>query len=203
MGWVISRASSPRMGGHIGPRVARGVGGVPRRAVVAVDDAPDAVVAAGVVGERSFSVANIASFVFGAGFSANILNNVLFLRTIWGFGGEGRSVLGVGPDRGGGDVGGDIRVMCRSGFRSLLVSWRRSCTHWWYWSSRGSSTTSRHRGADGCPSCSCSASRSAPPSPRCPVASVQRLEQRHFALGGAINNTFRQVGALPWASRSW
>ena len=32
------------------------------------------------------SAANIASFVFGAGFSANILNNVLFLRTVWGFG---------------------------------------------------------------------------------------------------------------------
>ncbi len=35
---------------------------------------------------RSFTVANIATFLFGAAFSANILNNVLFLRTEWNYG---------------------------------------------------------------------------------------------------------------------
>ncbi len=36
--------------------------------------------------ERSFSVANAASFFFGAAFSAMALNNVLFLRTVWQYG---------------------------------------------------------------------------------------------------------------------
>ncbi len=145
--------------------------------------------------ERSFSAANIASFVFGAGFSANILNNVLFLRTIWGFGVVKAGLFSaLAPIVVAATSVVTGRVMRRSGFRSLLVAaplayalvvlvqsrllhvepapWSRWLPLMFLLGITIGATF-----------------------PALSAASVQRLEQRHFALGGAINNTFRQVGA--------
>ena len=46
---------------------------------------PDPILPAGMFKERTFTLANIATLLFGIAFSANILNNVLFQRTVWGF----------------------------------------------------------------------------------------------------------------------
>ena len=46
---------------------------------------PEPMLPAELFAERSFTIANIASFAFGAAFSAMVLNNVLFLRTIWDY----------------------------------------------------------------------------------------------------------------------
>ena len=133
--------------------------------------------------------------MFGAGFSANILNNVLFLRTIWGFGVVKAGLFSaLAPIVVAATSVVTGRVMRRSGFRSLLVAaplayalvvlvqsrllhvepapWSRWLPLMFLLGITIGATF-----------------------PALSAASVQRLEQRHFALGGAINNTFRQVGA--------
>ncbi len=145
--------------------------------------------------ERSFSAANVASFVFGAGFSANILNNVLFLRTIWQY-----DVVKAGLFSALAPVVVACtsivtgRVMRRSGFRSLLVA-----------APLGYSTivlvqawlldTEPAPWSRWLPLMFLLGISIGATFPALSAASVQQLEARHFALGGAINNTFRQVGA--------
>ena len=145
--------------------------------------------------ERTFTAANIATFLFGAAFSANILNNVLFLRTIWGY-----SVLRAGWFSVLAPVIVAVtsfaigRFVSRIGFRKLLIGGPtvfaivvlsesfligETPTPWTRWLPimfvLGISIGATF--------------------PVLSAATVFGLPQTQFALGGAINNTFRQIGA--------
>lgn len=145
--------------------------------------------------EPSFRLANLASLAFGAAFAAMVLNNVLFLRTIWDY-----SVLRAGLF----SVLAPLTVAVvstqagklakRVGFRPLLVAGPL-----FFVTGQVAAATLLHT-AD------------APWSRWLPIGvtigigvgltlpvlaatSVSRLAPNRFALGGAVNNTFRQVGA--------
>ena len=145
--------------------------------------------------DRTFRVANAATFVFGAAFAANILNNVLFLRTVWSYGVVRAglfSVLAPVVVAVTSIVAG--RVMSRVGFRMLLVSGllvfaavvagqatllQTGPTPWTRWLPLmlvlGISIGFTF--------------------PVLTASAVSTLAPAHFALGGAVNNTFRQVGS--------
>lgn len=145
--------------------------------------------------ERTFTAANVSTFLFGAAFSANILNNVLFLRTIWGY-----SVLRAGwfsvlaPVIVAATSFAIGRHVSRIGFRKLLIGGpavfalivlsesfllSETPTPWTRWLPimfvLGISIGATF--------------------PVLSAATVFGLPQTQFALGGAINNTFRQIGA--------
>ncbi|HUC33304.1 MAG TPA: DHA2 family efflux MFS transporter permease subunit [Ilumatobacteraceae bacterium] len=145
--------------------------------------------------ERTFSAANFSSILFGAAFAGMILNNVLFLRTIWGYGVLEAGWLSVLAPTTVAVVSFVVgRVMGRIGFRRLLIAGplgfaltailqvrlldveRQPWTHWLpLMVLLGVSI--------GCTF------------PVLAAAAVNRLPPDRFALGGAINNTFRQIGA--------
>lgn len=145
--------------------------------------------------DRSFTGANLATFVFGAGFAANILNNVLFLRTMWNF-----SVMRAGLFSVLAPVVVAVasviagRLMRRFGFRPLLIFspiafavvvsveaavLTTTATPWTRW----------------LPLMLCLGITIGWTFPVLAAASLHTLSPAHFALGGAINNTFRQIGA--------
>ncbi len=144
---------------------------------------------------RSFSSANAATFLFGAAFSANILNNVLFLRSVWNYG-----VLKAGwfsvlaPVMVAVTSFAIGRHISRMGFRRLLVLGPTlfaalvMCeallldvdpTPWSEWMPimfvMGISIGLTF--------------------PTLSAAAVHGLSPQQFSLGGAINNTFRQIGS--------
>lgn len=145
--------------------------------------------------ERTFTLANISTFLFGAAFSGNILNNVLFMRTIWQFSATKAgwfSVLAPVVVAVTSIVVG--RRMAAIGYRRLLIVGplltsgtivgsvlflHANPTPWFpylplmFVLGIGLGSTF-------------------PPLSAC---TVMRLPQNRFAVGGAINNTFRQVGA--------
>jgi len=145
--------------------------------------------------ERSFTVANIATFLFGAGFSANILNNVLFLRTVWQFGVVHAGLLSVlAPIVVAITSMASARLMRRVGFRPLLVTGPVVFA-------AVVAGEAALLGPDPAPW-----SRWLPlmfllgisiglSFPVVSAAAVHSLTPANFALGGAINNTTRQVGA--------
>ncbi|MBK5222471.1 MAG: MFS transporter [Acidimicrobiia bacterium] len=145
--------------------------------------------------ERSFTAANIATFVFGAAFAANILNNVLFLRTVWDY-----SVITAGLFSVLAPVVVAItafvagRTMGRVGFRPLLIAAQISFavivlgealllssdpTPWTRW----------------LPLMVVLGIAIGFTFPVLSAAAVSTLRPENFALGGAVNNTFRQVGS--------
>jgi MFS family permease len=144
---------------------------------------------------RSFSVANTSTFLFGAAFSANILNNVLFLRSQWKY-----SVLEAGlysvlaPVVVAATSFAIGRYISRIGFRRLLVGgpiafailvifgarlFTETPTPWTEWLPLmfflGISIGLTF--------------------PTLSAATVHSLPQTLFSLGGAINNTSRQIGS--------
>jgi hypothetical protein len=145
--------------------------------------------------ERTFTAANISTFLFGASFSGNILNNVLFQRTIWGFSATkagwfsvlspvtvalvsmytGKKMAGIGYRKL--LLGGPILVALTIFGSTVLL--HDNPTPWFPWLPLmfilgvGLGSTF----------------------PALSASTVLRLPQTQFALGGAINNTFRQVGA--------
>ncbi|CAB4610654.1 unannotated protein [freshwater metagenome] len=145
--------------------------------------------------ERTFTLANISTFLYGAAFSGNILNNVLFQRTIWQFSATKAgwfSVLSPITVAVTSMIVG--RKMASIGYRRLLISGPMIMA-----STVMGSVLFLHT----------------EPSPWFPflplmfflgiglgatfpalsACTVLRLPQNRFAVGGAINNTFRQVGA--------
>jgi hypothetical protein len=145
--------------------------------------------------DRTFRAANAATFVFGAAFAANILNNVLFLRSIWSY-----SVVRAGLFSVLAPVVVAVtsiiagRVMSNVGFRTLLVSGQLvfaavvvgqatllepGPAPWTRWLPLmlvlGISIGFTF--------------------PVLTASAVSTLSPAHFALGGAVNNTFRQVGS--------
>jgi EmrB/QacA subfamily drug resistance transporter len=145
--------------------------------------------------DRTFSAANLATFVFGAAFAANILNNVLFLRTIWDY-----SVITAGLFSVLAPIVVAVtsviagRLMGRLGFRSLLVGAQVAFalvvlgealllgtdpTPWTRW----------------LPLMTLLGIAIGLTFPVLSAAALSTLRADHFALGGAVNNTFRQVGS--------
>ena len=145
--------------------------------------------------DRTFSVANAATFVFGAAFAANILNNVLFLRVVWSY-----SVVRAGLFSVLAPVVVAVtsiiagRVMKSVGFRTLLIPGQvlfaavvigqatllgTDPTPWTRW----------------LPLMLLLGISIGLTFPVMSAAAVSTLSPVHFALGGAVNNTFRQVGS--------
>lgn len=145
--------------------------------------------------ERTFTAANLATFVFGAGFAANILNNVLFLRTVWRYGVVRAGLFSVlAPVVVAVASVVAARLMRRTGFRTLLIGaplgfaavaavqavvLTATPAPWTRW----------------LPLMVLLGVSIGLTFPVLSAASVHALSPAHFALGGAINNTFRQVGA--------
>ncbi len=145
--------------------------------------------------DRTFTAANVASFVVGAAFAANILNNVLFLRSIWGY-----SVIVAGLF----SVLAPVVVACTSffagramsrvGFRPLIIGAQLAFaavvlgealllgtdpTPWTRW----------------LPLMVILGIAIGFTFPVLTAAAASTLTQDNFALGGAVTNTFRQVGS--------
>lgn len=145
--------------------------------------------------ERTFTAANIATFFFGACFSGNILNNVLFLRTIWGYSATkagwfsvlspivvaivsmltGRKLASIG-----------YRKLLLSGPLLVVLTVSGSVTFL---------TTEPNPWAVWLPIMFLLGIGLGSTFPALSAATVLRLPPTRFAVGGAINNTFRQVGA--------
>jgi EmrB/QacA subfamily drug resistance transporter len=144
---------------------------------------------------RSFSVANAATFLFGAAFSANILNNVLFLRSVWKY-----SVLEAGlysvlaPVIVAATSFAIGRHITRIGFRKLLVGgplmfgalvfigaqiFGTNPTPWSEW----------------LPLMFVLGISIGLTFPTLSAAAVHSLPTTLFSLGSAINNTSRQIGS--------
>jgi EmrB/QacA subfamily drug resistance transporter len=145
--------------------------------------------------DPTFRAANAATFVFGAAFAANILNNVLFLRAVWAYSVVTAglfSVLAPVVVAATSIVAG--RVMRTVGFRPLLVAAQLlfalvvvgqaslldiEPAPWTRWLPLmlvlGVSIGFTF--------------------PVLAASAVATLPPANFGLGGAINNTFRQVGA--------
>lgn len=144
---------------------------------------------------RSFAVANVSTMLFFVAFSAFVLNNVLFLRTVWGY-----SVLRAGlasclsPLTVAVVSGFAGRFATKRGFRSLLlggpvvfslgIAGERflldaspDITRWLFlavFTGAGVGLTI----------------------PVLSSAAVSTLASQRFAVGSAINSTFRQVGSV-------
>jgi EmrB/QacA subfamily drug resistance transporter len=156
---------------------------------------PEPVIDLSLFQQRSFAVANAAALLFGAGFAAMFLNNVLFLRTVWRY-----SVLEAGfasclaPITVALVAGPAGKLATRYGFRPLLVAgpllFAGAVTAD---ATLMSSTPTLGRWLAfgvllgvgvGCTM------------PVMSSAAVSTLPAQRFAVGGAVNTTARQVGAV-------
>jgi EmrB/QacA subfamily drug resistance transporter len=145
--------------------------------------------------ERTFSIANAGSLVFGAGFSSMALNNVLFLRSIWHY-----SVIRAGwfsvlsPLTVATVASMAGRILKRTGFQRMMfvgpilfatsqvglaLLLNTQPKPWTIWLPLGIL-----QGAS-----------IGMTFPVLGAAAVARLPPLRFAVGSAVNNTFRQVGA--------
>ncbi len=145
--------------------------------------------------EKTFSIANAGSLLFGAGFSAMALNNVLFLRSIWRysvvragwFSVLSPLVVAVVASFAG-------REVKRSGFKRMMFAGPtlfaisqigmalllgNRPTPWTIW----------------LPIAVVQGAAIGMTFPVLSAAAVARLPPTRFAVGSAVNNTFRQVGA--------
>ena len=144
---------------------------------------------------RSMNLANTAMVVFGAAFSANSLNNVLFLRTEWQFGivkaglfsvlspvivATTSFIVGRNVQRFGLRnlllVGSALFVLCQLSFLTLVTE----TPHPW---SRWIPMMVLLGLAIGCVA------------PALAASAVQHAPPAQFALAGALNSTARQIGS--------
>ena len=145
--------------------------------------------------EKTFTLANISTLLYGAAFSGNILNNVLFQRTIWEFSATKAGWFSVlSPITVAVTSMWVGKRMASIGYKRLLIAGPLIMsgtvaasvlfldvepTPWFpftpimFFLGIGLGSTF----------------------PPLSARTVMRLPQQRFALGGAINNTFRQVGA--------
>jgi EmrB/QacA subfamily drug resistance transporter len=145
--------------------------------------------------ERTFTLANISTFLYGAAFSGNILNNVLFQRTIWEFGALKAGLFSVlSPITVAVTSMWVGKHMAQIGYRRLLIAGPLVMSS----SVMGSVLLLDIEPTPWFPFTpimfflGIGLGSTFPPLSAC---TVMRLPQTRFALGGAINNTFRQVGA--------
>lgn len=156
---------------------------------------PEPVVDLNLFRSRSFAAANIATLLFGIGFAAQFLNNVLFLRTVWKY-----SVLQAGMASFLGPVtvalvsGPAGRLAARRGFRPLLVTGPVVCA-----TAYGLFASILDEHPTPALWLLCIVVAGAGIGMTLPVlssAAVSTLQPDRFAVGGAVNNTARQVGAV-------
>lgn len=145
--------------------------------------------------ERTFTLANISTFLYGAAFSGNILNNVLFQRTIWEFSATKAGWFSVlSPITVAVTSMYVGRRMATFGYKRLLIAGPLIMS---------SAVMASLLFLDVEPTpwipftpimffLGIGLGATFPPLSAC---TVMRLPQNRFAVGGAINNTFRQVGA--------
>jgi EmrB/QacA subfamily drug resistance transporter len=144
---------------------------------------------------RSFSVSNVSTFLFGAAFSANILNNVLFLRSVWNYGvleaGWYSALAPVIVAVTSFSIG---RHISRIGFRRLLVWGPLLFASLVYAGSYlfGADPTPWTRWLPLMFALGVSIGLTFP---TLSAATVHSLPPTLFSLGGAINNTSRQIGS--------
>ncbi|MEZ5409219.1 MAG: MFS transporter [Acidimicrobiales bacterium] len=144
---------------------------------------------------RTATAANLATVVFGIAFSANLLNNVLFLRTVWRYGVVRAglfSVLAPVVVAVTSVVAG--RLMRRVGFRPLLLAGPLGIALVAVGQAR-LLTESPTPVTRWLPLMFLLGVGIGSTFPVLAAASVHGLPPEHFALGGAVNNTARQVGA--------
>ena len=145
--------------------------------------------------ERTFTAANISTFLFAASFSGNILNNVLFLRTIWEFSATKAgwfSVLSPITVATVSVITG--KRMSRIGYRKLLLTGPLVVAT----TVLGSVlllTTDPQPWFPWLPIMFVLGIGLGSTFPALSASTVLGLPPHRFALGGAINNTFRQIGA--------
>ena len=144
---------------------------------------------------RSFAVANVATMLFFVAFSAFVLNNVLFLRTVWGY-----SVLRAGlasclsPLTVAVVSGFAGHLATKRGFRPLLlggpVLFATGIA-----GERFLLDSSPNLGLWLVLAVFCGAGIGST-IPVLSSAAVSTLAPQRFAVGSAINSTFRQVGSV-------
>jgi len=156
---------------------------------------PEPVLDLALFGSKSFTVANSAALVFMGGFAAYSLNNVLFLRQAWGY-----SVLHAGLLTALPPVTVAIlapftgRLASRIGFRPLVIAGPLIVAG-------ATLTFALTIGVDRDPLSFVLIGEVVAIGVACfiPVnsaAAVAELPPLRLSIGGAVNNTFRQVGAV-------
>ena len=145
--------------------------------------------------ERTFTLANVATLLYGAAFSGNILNNVLFQRTIWEFSANKAGWFSViSPITVAVTSVYVGKRMASIGYRRLLITGPLVMSS----TVMGSILFLDVEPTPWFPFLplmfilGLGLGATFPPLSAC---TVLRLPQQRFALGGAINNTFRQIGA--------
>ena len=145
--------------------------------------------------ERHFALANMATLLFMIGFSSMLLNNVLFLRTVWNY-----SVLQAGmasclaPITVALVSTRSAKLAGRVGFRPLLVGGpilflaAAACDIAFLSSTP---TIGRWLAIGFLQGCAIGCTL-----PILSSAAVSSLAPNRFAVGGAINSTARQIGAV-------
>jgi EmrB/QacA subfamily drug resistance transporter len=157
---------------------------------------PEPVVDLGLFRNRRFALANVAGLLFGIGFAASILGNVLFLRTVWDY-----SVLEAGlatvvaPIVVAAVSGPAGRAANRLGFRRVLVAGPLIYA-------AGISLYLLFAGAepdfltDWLPASIVLGIGVGCSFPVVSAAAVSTLPPDRFAVGSAVSNTSRQVGSV-------
>lgn len=144
---------------------------------------------------RSFGLSNAASVAFGAAFAGLVLNNVLFLRTVWDYGVLKAGWFSVISPVVVAIVSGPAgRAAARYGFRRVLVTGTLlfSATQLWYLLVLGESAQPWTLWVPAGVLLGCSIGMTLPV---LSAAAVATLPPTRYALGGAVNNTARQIGA--------
>jgi EmrB/QacA subfamily drug resistance transporter len=144
---------------------------------------------------RSFALSNWASLAFGASFSAMVLNNVLFLRTVWNYGVLKAGLFSVLAPVVVAVVSTPAgRLASRIGFRTVLVVGPLivALGELWYMTQL---TADPQPWSHWIPGSLLLGIGIGLTFPVLTAAAAATLPRRHFALGGAVNNTARQVGA--------
>ena len=156
---------------------------------------PAPIIDLGLFRHRSFALSNWASLAFGASFSALVLNNVLFLRTVWDYGVLKAGLFSVLAPIVVAVVSAPAgRLASRLGFRAVLVTGPLvvAAGELWYLTQL---TAEPQPWTHWIPGSLVLGIGIGLTFPVLTAAAASTLPRQHFALGGAVNNTARQVGA--------
>lgn len=156
---------------------------------------PEPIVDLSLFKDRSFTAANVATMMFGLGFAAFVLNNVLFLRDVWNY-----SVMKAGlaaclsPLTVAFVSGFAGKFATKHGFRPLLMSGPLVMV---------TGVAGERFLLDSSPNLGlwlflavftgCGVGMTIPV---LSAAAVSSLAPQRFAIGSAINSTFRQIGSV-------